>query len=160
MTNSQATLNYKNAHHLLTLPTPRLYLFFTHTRIRSSGSEMEKIKCCSEAIPIAIIAIAMSMSYMASAQITTACTSSLISSFTPCLNFITGSTNGGGSPTSGCCDALDSLMTSSTDCTCLILTGNVPFNLPINRALAITLPQLCNSQSVPLQCKGPYFRTI
>ena len=120
---------------------------------------MEKIKSHSNAVHIAIIALAMSMNYMASAQITTACSSSLISSFTPCLNFITGSTNGGGSPTSGCCDALGSLITSSTDCMCLIVTGNVPFNLPINSALAITLPRLCNSQSVPFQCKGSYFRT-
>jgi hypothetical protein len=42
----------------------------------------------------------------------------------------------------------------STSCACLILTGNVPLGLPINRTLAVTLPKACNSMSVPLQCKG------
>ncbi|XP_010938103.1 non-specific lipid transfer protein GPI-anchored 16 [Elaeis guineensis] len=89
-----------------------------------------------------------------SGQSTTACTSSLISSFTPCLNYLLGSTNGGGSPTAECCKSLASLVTSSTDCACLILTGNVPLLLPINRNLAISLPRLCRSTSVPLQCSG------
>ncbi|RLM65130.1 non-specific lipid-transfer protein-like protein [Panicum miliaceum] len=40
------------------------------------------------------------------------------------------------------------------DCACLILTGNVPFSLPINRTLAISLPRICSSMSVPLQCRG------
>lgn len=89
-----------------------------------------------------------------SGQITTACASSLISSFTPCLNYLLGSTNGGGSPTAECCKSLASLVGSSASCACLILTGNVPFNLPINRTLAISLPRLCRSPSVPLQCTG------
>ncbi|MQL81794.1 hypothetical protein Taro_014266 [Colocasia esculenta] len=91
----------------------------------------------------------------ASAQVVTSCTSSMISSFTPCLNFLTGSSNGGSSPTADCCDALGGLLSSSTECTCLILTGNVPISLPINRALAISLPRACKSKSIPLfQCKG------
>ncbi|THU65357.1 hypothetical protein C4D60_Mb05t02790 [Musa balbisiana] len=89
-----------------------------------------------------------------SGQITTACTAALISSFTPCLNYITGSTNGGGSPTEDCCKALGAVVSSSKDCACLILTGNVPFSLPINRTLSISLPRMCNSMSVPLECTG------
>jgi hypothetical protein len=30
----------------------------------------------------------------------------------------------------------------------------VPFSLPINRTLAISLTRLCGSMSVPLQCRG------
>ncbi|KAJ4760397.1 Bifunctional inhibitor/lipid-transfer protein/seed storage 2S albumin superfamily protein [Rhynchospora pubera] len=91
-------------------------------------------------------------------QVSQSCTASLISSFTPCFNFITGSTNGGGSPTAGCCQALSALISTSTDCACLILTGNVPLgsSLPINRTLAISLPKACkktNSSSVPLKCR-------
>ncbi|CAL9175280.1 unnamed protein product [Musa hybrid cultivar] len=89
-----------------------------------------------------------------SGQITTACTAALITSFTPCLNYITGSTNGGGSPTEDCCKALGAVVSSSKDCACLILTGNVPFSLPINRTLSISLPRMCDSMSVPLECTG------
>ncbi|OAY67864.1 Protein YLS3 [Ananas comosus] len=89
-----------------------------------------------------------------SGQVASSCTSSLISSFTPCFNFLTGSTNGGGggSPTADCCKSLAGVITGSTSCVCLILTGNVPFGLPINRTLAISLPRICSSMSVPLQC--------
>uniref|UniRef100_A0A0D9W023 Bifunctional inhibitor/plant lipid transfer protein/seed storage helical domain-containing protein n=1 Tax=Leersia perrieri TaxID=77586 RepID=A0A0D9W023_9ORYZ len=86
-------------------------------------------------------------------QVATSCTASLITTFTPCLNFVTGSTNGGGSPTQQCCGSLAEMVKTGTDCACLILTGNVPFGLPINRTLAISLTRLCNSMSVPLQCR-------
>ncbi|KAJ0699187.1 putative bifunctional inhibitor/plant lipid transfer protein/seed storage helical [Helianthus annuus] len=93
--------------------------------------------------------------FTVSGQISTPCTVSMIASFTPCVNYITGSSANGGSPTASCCKAVESLMTTSMDCTCLIVTGNVPFSLPsqINQALAITLPKACNSKSVPFQCK-------
>ncbi|XP_072957434.1 non-specific lipid transfer protein GPI-anchored 20 [Typha angustifolia] len=91
-----------------------------------------------------------------SGQVSTSCTTALLTSFTPCFNYLTGSTNGGGSPTASCCKSLASLIATSTDCACLILTGNVPFGLPINRTLAISLPRMCKSTtpSVPLQCRG------
>ncbi|KAL2535421.1 AAI domain-containing protein [Forsythia ovata] len=45
-------------------------------------------------------------------------------------------------------------MSDSMDCTCLIVTGNVPVSIPfINRTLAISLPRMCKN-SVPLQCKA------
>ncbi|XP_077247748.1 non-specific lipid transfer protein GPI-anchored 20-like [Tasmannia lanceolata] len=114
---------------------------------------MEWFKSLTRAITLLVLALAISIVPI-SGQITTGCTNSMISSFTPCLNFITGSSANGSSPTAGCCSSLSSLLSSSTDCACLILTGNVPFQLPINRALAISLPRACNGASVPLQCKG------
>ncbi|KAK1399072.1 AAI domain-containing protein [Heracleum sosnowskyi] len=88
-------------------------------------------------------------------QISTPCTVSMLTSFTPCLNFITGSTrSGASSPSTACCESLKSLMISSVDCSCLLVTGNVPFALPINQTLALTLPRACNSASVPIQCKA------
>ncbi|XP_062208557.1 non-specific lipid transfer protein GPI-anchored 20-like [Phragmites australis] len=78
------------------------------------------------------------------------CTASLVSSFTPCLDFIT---NGTASPTADCCRSLGALVNASTGCACLILTGNMPLGVPINRTLAVTLPKACNSMSVPLQCQ-------
>ncbi|XP_062213221.1 non-specific lipid transfer protein GPI-anchored 20-like [Phragmites australis] len=89
----------------------------------------------------------------ASGQVATSCAASLVTTFTPCLNFVTGSTNGGGSPTQQCCGSLAEMVRTSADCACLVLTGNVPFSLPINRTLAISLPKFCNSMSVPLQCR-------
>ncbi|KAL5712560.1 hypothetical protein ACHQM5_014721 [Ranunculus cassubicifolius] len=88
------------------------------------------------------------------AQITTPCTASMITNFTPCLNFITGSSSNGGSPTTQCCGSVKSLLSTSVDCACLIFTANVPLQLPINRSLAISLPRMCKIGGVPIQCKA------
>ncbi|XP_008776786.1 non-specific lipid transfer protein GPI-anchored 23-like [Phoenix dactylifera] len=113
------------------------------------------MKCISVVISLLAAILSAGMTPV-STQTPTACTSSLISSFTPCLNYLLGSTNGGGTPTAECCKSLASLVNSSTDCACLILTGNVPFSLPISRTLAISLPRMCRSttSSVPLECRG------
>ncbi|ESQ39463.1 hypothetical protein EUTSA_v10001800mg [Eutrema salsugineum] len=87
--------------------------------------------------------------------ISTPCTSSMISTFTPCLNFITGSSGGSVTPTAGCCDSLKSLTNTGMDCACLILTANVP--LPtgfINRTLSLALPRACKMSGVPFQCQA------
>lgn len=89
-------------------------------------------------------------------QVTTSCTASMISSFSPCMNFLTNSTATGTSPTADCCSALKSLTSNGRDCACLIVTGNVPFQIPINRSLAISLPRACNMPGVPLQCKSNF----
>ncbi|PIN01685.1 hypothetical protein CDL12_25806 [Handroanthus impetiginosus] len=90
-----------------------------------------------------------------SAQTTSACTPSMITTFTPCMNFITNSTvNGSTTPTADCCNSLKSLMINGKDCLCLIATAGVPFQVPINRTAAISLPRLCNMPGVPLQCKA------
>ncbi|VAI37903.1 non-specific lipid-transfer protein-like protein At2g13820 [Triticum dicoccoides] len=101
------------------------------------------------AVAVAVLPAAVS----GQAGVATSCTASLISTFTPCLNFVTGSTNGGGSPTLQCCRAVAGVVRTGADCACLILTGNVPFGLPINRTLAISLPRVCKSLSVPLVCR-------
>lgn len=117
---------------------------------------MEIIRNCFSSFRISFFMIILLItSSPASSQISTPCTNTLLSSFTPCLNYLTGSTNGGGSPTSDCCDSLGSLISSSAECACMIITGNVP--IPINRALAISLPKICNSKSVPLQCKSKLY---
>nr|XP_043638382.1 non-specific lipid transfer protein GPI-anchored 16-like [Erigeron canadensis] len=92
----------------------------------------------------------------ANGQISTPCTASMIAGFTPCVNYVMGSSSNGGSPTASCCAAVESLMTTSSECACLIITGNVPVSLPspISQALAITLPKACNSKNIPLQCKS------
>ncbi|KAL3648819.1 hypothetical protein CASFOL_005222 [Castilleja foliolosa] len=99
---------------------------------------------------IAIILI--SSIFNTKAQINTPCSSAIISTFTPCLNFITGSSGTGSSPTRDCCGSLKSLMTDNMDCVCLIVTGNVPVSIPFINA-AISLPRVCKN-SVPLQCKA------
>ncbi|KAK1390556.1 non-specific lipid-transfer protein-like protein [Heracleum sosnowskyi] len=87
-------------------------------------------------------------------QINTACSPSMLSSFSSCMSFLTNSTVNGTSPTSDCCNSLKSITSNSTDCLCLIVTGSVPFQIPINRTLAIALPRACNMPGVPLQCKA------
>ncbi|KAI3979773.1 hypothetical protein MKX01_013868 [Papaver californicum] len=103
------------------------------------------------AISLIILAISVSPVY---GQITTACSTPTVTSFTPCLNFITGSSGSRTSPTSDCCSTLKEIMGSSMDCACLLITGNVPFQLPINRTLAISLPRACRMSRVPVECKA------
>ncbi|KAK9083804.1 hypothetical protein Scep_030275 [Stephania cephalantha] len=112
-------------------------------------------RCFSRFIITTMVISSMTLFPTSFAQITSPCTLSMISSFTPCMNFITGSSsNGSSSPTSDCCGSLRSLMTSSMDCGCLLITASVPLNLPINRVLAISLPRACNMGAVPIQCKA------
>lgn len=120
---------------------------------------MEVFKCLQFIILSVLVGLPILMMTV-TGQISTACTNSLISSFTPCLNFITGSSGNGSSPSHDCCSALSSVIESSTGCACLILTGNVPFQLPINRTMAISLPRACNMASVPLQCRGEILRSV
>ncbi|KAJ9567052.1 hypothetical protein OSB04_003018 [Centaurea solstitialis] len=88
-------------------------------------------------------------------QISTPCSPSMITTFTPCLNFITNSTtNGTTTPTADCCNSLKTVTSTGTDCLCMIATGNVPFQIPINQTLAISLPRACRMPGVPLQCKA------
>ncbi|KAJ8543151.1 hypothetical protein K7X08_005674 [Anisodus acutangulus] len=86
-------------------------------------------------------------------QINTACTSSILSTFTPCFNYLTGSSGNGSSPTEDCCNSLKSSMSDSIDCACLIVTGNVPVSIPFIRTLAVSLPQACNT-GVPVKCSA------
>ncbi|XP_006650714.2 non-specific lipid transfer protein GPI-anchored 20-like [Oryza brachyantha] len=113
---------------------------------------MVRGRMAGAAAAAALLVVAVLVS-PASGQVSASCTASLVTTFTPCLNFVTGSTNGGGSPTQQCCGSLAEMVRTSADCVCLVLTGNVPFSLPINRTLAISLTKLCNSMSVPLQCR-------
>ncbi|PIN22563.1 hypothetical protein CDL12_04716 [Handroanthus impetiginosus] len=84
------------------------------------------------------------------------CTPSMITTFTPCMNFVTNNSVNGTTPPADCCNSLKSLMSNGKDCLCLIFTGSAgPFRIPINRTLAISLPRSCNMPVVPLQCKGP-----
>ncbi|XP_038874253.1 non-specific lipid transfer protein GPI-anchored 19-like [Benincasa hispida] len=87
-------------------------------------------------------------------QMNVPCSASMLSSFSPCLNFVTNSSANGTSPTSDCCNAIRLLASGGRDCLCQIVTGRVPFQIPINRTLAISLPRACNLPGVPLQCNA------
>ncbi|CAI0434011.1 unnamed protein product [Linum tenue] len=86
-------------------------------------------------------------------MISTPCTSSMITSFTPCINFVTGSSSNGTSPAASCCGALKELVAASMDCACLLVTANVPIQLPFGGPLSIPLPRPCK-MAVPLRCKA------
>ncbi|CAB4321985.1 unnamed protein product [Prunus armeniaca] len=103
-------------------------------------------------IPITLLMILLTS---INGQISTPCTASMISNFTPCINYITGSSSNGTSPpTQSCCSSVKSLLGTGTDCACLLITASVPFQLPINRTLALSLPRACKMGGVPLQCKA------
>ncbi|KAF3611698.1 hypothetical protein DY000_02049147 [Brassica cretica] len=59
----------------------------------------------------------------------------------------------GTSPSSDCCNSLRSLTTGGMGCLCLIVTGSVPFNIPINRTTAVSLPRASNI--APAAAPGP-----
>ncbi|XP_062108260.1 non-specific lipid transfer protein GPI-anchored 20 [Humulus lupulus] len=100
---------------------------------------------------LAIVAVLITPAF---GQISTPCSASMIASFTPCMNFVTNSSSSGTSPTSDCCNALKNFTSSGMECLCLIITGSVPFQVPINRSVAISLPRACNMAGVPVQCKA------
>ncbi|CAN6820496.1 unnamed protein product [Brassica oleracea] len=72
------------------------------------------------------------------------CTPSMMTTVGPCMSILTNSSTNGTSPSSDCCNSLRSLTTGGMGCLCLIVTGNVPFNIPINRTTAVSLPRACN----------------
>ncbi|KAJ4897609.1 Bifunctional inhibitor/lipid-transfer protein/seed storage 2S albumin superfamily protein [Raphanus sativus] len=82
------------------------------------------------------------------------CTPSMMTTVGPCMSILTNSSTNGTSPSSDCCNSLRSLTTGGMGCLCLIVTGSVPFNIPINRTTAVSLPRACNMPSVPLQCNA------
>ncbi|KAJ4957761.1 hypothetical protein NE237_024872 [Protea cynaroides] len=104
---------------------------------------------------VAISSMVLMMSVIpVQGQTSKGCTTSMLTSFTPCISYLTRSSANASSPAADCCRSLGSLLNTSKDCTCLILSGNGPFRLPINRTLAVSLPRACNMSSVPLQCKA------
>ncbi|GMN48829.1 hypothetical protein TIFTF001_017989 [Ficus carica] len=115
---------------------------------------MEGIKAFKSIAMSAYIVVVVSVISVDSQIFTVPCTTSMVSTFTPCLNFVTGSSNNGSMPSIGCCGSLKSIVSTSVDCACLLITANVPIPLPINRTLLLSLPQVCNINNVPLQCKS------
>ncbi|CAN4091809.1 unnamed protein product [Withania somnifera] len=77
----------------------------------------------------------------------------MLTSFTPCLNFLTNS-NGTATPSAGCCNALRTMMGNGSACLCAIATGGIPFQIPVSPNATMSLPQACNMARVPLQCKA------
>ncbi|XP_009769137.1 non-specific lipid transfer protein GPI-anchored 20-like [Nicotiana tabacum] len=85
---------------------------------------------------------------------TSPCTSTMLTSFTPCLSFLANSSGNGTTPSAGCCTALKTLMSNGTACLCVIATGGIPFQIPINPNATMSLPRACNMAAVPFQCKA------
>ncbi|KAL2939946.1 Lipid transfer-like protein VAS [Bienertia sinuspersici] len=84
------------------------------------------------------------------AQIPTSpCTNSMISSFTPCVNYLTNSSGSGSSPTTECCNSLRSLMSNGTDCLCQIVTASpgAPIPAPGPAAFGSPSPSPATSMS-------------
>ncbi|CAL0311361.1 unnamed protein product [Lupinus luteus] len=102
------------------------------------------------------LTVSMFIAAPAYAQISTPCNASVLNTlFTPCSSFLTNSmANGATSPTAECCSSIKSITSGGMDCLCLAVTANIPFKIPINRTLAISLPRACKLPGVPVQCKS------
>ncbi|XP_059299003.1 non-specific lipid transfer protein GPI-anchored 21-like [Lycium ferocissimum] len=112
------------------------------------------LKNSQQLVSILAIVLTIFSTQLVSGQNGTACSAAMLRSFSPCINFISNGGSNNSSPTSDCCRSLKYVMSNGTDCLCLIVTGNVPFRVPINRTLAISLPKACNMAGVPFQCKA------
>ncbi|PHU10258.1 hypothetical protein BC332_22118 [Capsicum chinense] len=115
--------------------------------------ENSKVSVSVQDVVLLTILVSFLALKVVNGQINTACTSSIFSTFTPCFNYLTGSSGNGSSPTEDCCNSLKLSMSGSIDCACLIVTGNVPVSIPFIRTLALSLPQACNA-GVPVQCSA------
>ncbi|KAE8657844.1 putative RNA helicase SDE3-like isoform X1 [Hibiscus syriacus] len=117
---------------------------------------MEFSNSSSHHVPVLVLStMMMLLSLPVYGQINNPCTPTVVSTFTPCMNFLTNTSSANvSSPSVNCCNSLKNLTSGGMDCVCLIVTGNVPFWIPINRTLAISLPLACNMAGVPLQCKA------
>ncbi|XP_019168495.1 PREDICTED: non-specific lipid-transfer protein-like protein At2g13820 [Ipomoea nil] len=78
------------------------------------------------------------------------CSPSTLTSFAPCLTFVTSNST---SPSSSCCNILKSVTSNGTSCLCFIASG-APFQVPINRNLTLSLPRACQMPSMAIQCKA------
>lgn len=123
-------------------------------RYKNTHSHMERFVPFPRTVPFLAVAVFVFPVY---GQINTACTASVLATFAPCMSFLTSSAANGSSPTAGCCGSLKNLTSDGIDCLCLVVTGSVPFGVPINRTLAISLPRACNVPGVPVQCEGTYY---
>nr|QPK41159.1 alpha-amylase inhibitor [Solanum verrucosum]QPK41161.1 alpha-amylase inhibitor [Solanum verrucosum] len=85
--------------------------------------------------------------------VTSPCTATMLTSFTPCLNFLSNG-NGTATPSPGCCNALRTMMGNGSACLCVIASGGIPFQIPINPNTTMSLPRACNMARVPLQCQA------
>ncbi|GMI95985.1 glycosylphosphatidylinositol-anchored lipid protein transfer 20 [Hibiscus trionum] len=119
---------------------------------------MEFPKSSSSNVSVLVLALTASMMVMLSlpvyGQINNPCTPTMLNTFMPCMNFLANSTGNVSSPSADCCNSLKNLTSGGMGCVCLIVTGSVPFRIPINRTLAISLPRACNMPGVPLQCNA------
>ncbi|PIN22562.1 hypothetical protein CDL12_04715 [Handroanthus impetiginosus] len=77
----------------------------------------------------------------------------MLRSFSPCVGYLISGSNVS-SPSSDCCNSIRNLMSNGQDCLCLIVTGGVPFEVPLNQTLAISLPRACRMSGVPIECKA------
>ncbi|CAF1931092.1 unnamed protein product [Brassica oleracea] len=112
---------------------------------------MSKIKVIIALALLAVLAFPVSSQQPPLSQ----CTPSMVTTVGPCMSFLTNSTSNGTSPSSDCCNSLRSLTTGGMGCLCLIVTGSVPFNIPINRTTAVSLPRACNMPRSVLFGTGP-----
>ncbi|CAE5968203.1 unnamed protein product [Arabidopsis arenosa] len=103
-------------------------------------------------VVVAMIAV-LALPIRSQQQPLSQCTPSMMTTVSPCMSFITNSSSNGTSPSSDCCNSLRSLTTGGMGCLCLIVTGTVPFNIPINRTTAVSLPRASNI--APAAAPGP-----
>ncbi|GLT78545.1 hypothetical protein SLA2020_500760 [Shorea laevis] len=98
------------------------------------------------------LALVVAAMLCAGAAAQSSCTTVLIS-LSPCLNYITGNSS---NPSSQCCSQLASVVRSSPQCLCQVLSGGgSSLGININQTQALALPGACNVQTPPIsQCSA------
>jgi len=117
---------------------------------------MALIKCRSLMAIVALVAFLAGAGINGvAAQSSSVCSTPSLD-LTPCLNIITGSSNGvpTGSPSKECCAAMQTAADGGVGCFCQLITTSNPLGL-INKRLALTIPGLCRVKTQPLNnCEG------
>ncbi|WJX29943.1 hypothetical protein P8452_18534 [Trifolium repens] len=78
------------------------------------------------------------------------CTSSLLPLF-PCMPFVQGAVR---TPASSCCSNLEQIYSQQPHCLCFLFNSTAFTSFPINRTLALQIPDLCNLQVNSSICLG------
>ncbi|CAN6464860.1 unnamed protein product [Victoria cruziana] len=115
---------------------------------------MEIMRCRLIRLSVLLMTIFPAVHPPVSAQLVTPCTISMFNGFTACLRYVIGIGDGGRSPSTDCCQALGSMVNSSSGCLCLILSANPPLQTLIDQALSVVFPQACRMPASTVQCQA------
>ncbi|CAM8944141.1 unnamed protein product [Rhodiola kirilowii] len=117
---------------------------------------MDLICFPSRFVVVALSAAIISLVLPIYGQQTTMCTPTMLTGFTPCMNYLNGIVRNRTLtvPPPDCCTSVKTLAANGSDCYCQLVTGRSPFQFQINQTLAVSLARACNTPKIAFQCQA------